>query len=200
MQVNNIQSPSFQAIHVQGSKMSKIQRNVAEKLVDSISYSDAYMKAYNELIDVCFVSSKDKVVDVMFLDRESNKFIRNGRDEILRVTSKTGQKLSDISTRIQNKLEEIVNGKYVREKFNPEIYFWTGWISFKAVLNEIKASDGEKIMFTKGAVDGMMGRITRIRTKDGLRPIAEADRDWNKFRRKVIEGLEEPKTDIGDHH
>ena len=36
---------------------------------------------------------------------------------------------------------------------------------------------GTKTVFTKGAVDVMMGRITGIRTKDGVRPITEADRE-----------------------
>ncbi len=120
MRIANSQSPTFQAIHVQGSMMTPAQRNAVEKIVDIISYSDQYMKAKESNLDLCFIAAKDKLVEVMFLDRDSESFVKTAANEILKVTSKTANKINDVANRILKKLEETLSGKYVIEEFNAE--------------------------------------------------------------------------------
>ncbi len=49
--------------------------------------------------------------------------------------------------------------------------------SDRKAMSTLNVVDGGKIMFTKGAVDGLLPKITHIISKDGIVPISENDKD-----------------------
>ena len=118
MQINNNPNVSFKAIHAQTSKMTTVQKKLADNLTNLISYSDSYMKASNANIDVCLLPVGVSKLKAIFLDSKSEGFVRTAKDNLVTVTSKAKENCFLTADRIMYKLDEITSGKYKIEDFD----------------------------------------------------------------------------------
>lgn len=152
MQITKIQSPSFQAIHAQTSKMTNAQRELTSKITDAISYSDAYIKAKNMGIDVCIFPKGTKNIKAKFLDIYSENYIKNKNRTPVTLSTKFDEKknpdtysfaaknnkIYENADKLINKLEEITSGKYKFEDINDE-KISNGNTDLNRLLNEFKS-------------------------------------------------------------
>ncbi|MBR2430749.1 hypothetical protein IKB17_04745 [bacterium] len=118
MQIQNIQNQSFNGIHVKTSSMNSIQKKLANKVVDGITYSDQYVKACDMGIDLClFGNPKNKEgVVVKFLDRDSESFVR---DKSNKKPLERAFVLSGGVEKLLNLLNDVVSGVYPFKDVDP---------------------------------------------------------------------------------
>ena len=164
MQVSKIQSPSFQAIHVQSSKMTNIQKRLAANLTDTISYTDSYVNADALGIDICiFPQLKNaRSITAKFLDTNSGNFVKNAKRQHVKFsptandlvdyenssTAVHQKGLDNIADKFLEKLDQIVCGKYKFDKFDP-IKFNEGNTDMHKLFSKLNKTevDGYEILY-----------------------------------------------------
>ena len=134
MQISKIQSPTFNGIHAQTTKMTRAQRELTSRLTDAISYTDQYAKAKNMGIDICIFPKGLRNIKAKFLDTHSENFIKHKNKQNVTFFSTLSEKDGNImySTAGENKafyknvdnfinkLEEILSCKFGFEEVDYE--------------------------------------------------------------------------------
>ena len=116
--INNTQSPSFQAIYIMRN-LSKKQMKVAEKISDILCYSDEFVKAEERGVDVYFTKPKTKqgLINVAYVDTFTDMQFRLKNGKILTTESNANYKPTkkdyfNLTDRIRKVLASINEGKY----------------------------------------------------------------------------------------
>ncbi len=119
-----------------------------------------------------------KLIDSEKLDltNETQQYLLNSAVLCNDSTSVDGQELGDPTEVALVNLAHIYNLKEdaIRKEFErlKEIPF----DSDRKLMSTVHQLDGKNIMFTKGAFDVLLNRITSIKTSNGVRPITEDDK------------------------
>lgn len=142
MQINTNNSQNFKAIHAQVSKMNRPQRLLTSKITDLMSYSDSYVKLKDANIDLCILPHEGDKVKVLFLDSDSEGFVKTIKDKVLEATSRSRETVFDTADRITEKIDKILSGKCKVDDFD---------------IFKIKAGDTDKARlfseFEEGDID-----------------------------------------------
>lgn len=111
MLVQNASSQTFNGIHTQTSKMNSVQKKLTNKLIDGITYSDQYIKACEQGIDLCIFRNPKNAngVVVRFLDRDSESFVREKSNK---KPLERAFVLSGGVEKLIAKLNDVVSGLY----------------------------------------------------------------------------------------
>ena len=134
MQVLKVQSPTFNGIHAQTSKMTRAQRELTARLTDAISYSDAYAKAKNSGVDICIFPKGVKNIKAKFLDTNSESFVKqkNNKDVLFSTSipekgdspylsiATINNKLYECADKLINKLDDVLSSRFKFEEPNYE--------------------------------------------------------------------------------
>lgn len=115
MQVTQVNSPQFKAIHAQISKMNSAEKRMVEQMVDIITYSETYANAGKKGLDVCFFRPK-KGLSTKFL-KDKTRFIKDKNKKILEVNAGQRPSIEEYTRKILDKIEQINDGKF--EAYNP---------------------------------------------------------------------------------
>ncbi|MCM1339276.1 MAG: hypothetical protein NC191_06365 [Muribaculaceae bacterium] len=129
----NFTTPAFKGFYVQDDKMNQRQRNLSSEILDSITYSDAYLESDDKNIDVYITPDykNKKAVNVRYMDMDNGYYFRNGDRRIVQTKVFSGHALSSADA-IISQLKDILSGKY---KFR----------DFDAFIHENKNSDLYKV-------------------------------------------------------
>lgn len=154
MQISKIQSPTFNGIHAQTSKMTTAQRELTAKLTDAISYSDVYAKAKNLGIDICIFPKGLRNIKAKFLDTNSENYIKNKNNNAVTFSSSLDERRTALTSSIAaerknlyktadnflSKLEDVLSGKFKFEEADPE-KIHAGNTDMSRLFKELKVSE-----------------------------------------------------------
>ena len=120
----------------------------------------------------------EKLIDSENLDltNETHQYLLNSAILCNDSTSVDGQELGDPTEialvnlgHIYNLKEDALRNEFARLKEIP-------FDSDRKLMSTVHQIDGKNIMFTKGAFDVLLNRVTSIKTSNGVRPITEDDK------------------------
>ena len=120
---NNI-SPAFNGCYVHDKNMTKTQKNVSNAIIDAITYSDDYLDADDNYLDVYITPSKDKgSVNVRYMDIENGYYIRDDKHnkKIVQTKVPSGRALN-LADDILSQLREILSGKFERRGYDNKMF------------------------------------------------------------------------------
>ena len=111
MLVQNASSQTFNGIHAQTSKMNSVQKKLTDKLITGINYSDQYIKACEQGIDLCIFRNPKNAnsVVVRFLDRDSESYVKGKSNK---KALECAYSLLGGVEKLTAKLNDVVSGLY----------------------------------------------------------------------------------------
>ncbi len=119
MQIQNVNSPNFNGISINASRMNNRQQVICDRLVNSLTYSDIFSKAHENLLDVFLLPGKGNTVKVAFLDKISDMFVKEHNKRI-NLDVNPNDNITNCSEIILSHLKNILNGNIARPKYNPD--------------------------------------------------------------------------------
>lgn len=123
-----------------------------------------------------YVDGKLIASEKLDLTNEAEQYLLNSAVLCNDSTSIDGQEIGDPTevalvnlAHIYNLKEDAVRNEFERLKEIP-------FDSDRKLMSTVHQLDGKNIMFTKGAFDVLLNRVTSIKTSNGVRPITEDDK------------------------
>ena len=120
MQINSTNSQTFTGIHVQASKMNKVQRALSDKVAGILEYSDDYQKSIDNGVDLYFLPGKSQnSIFIRFIDIFSDNYYREtSPKKILQTVSSKFDNPFAVADDVITKLQQLFNGKFKTPEFN----------------------------------------------------------------------------------
>lgn len=121
MEIRNVNSVNFEAMHVNTSKMSRKQRRLSNSLTRALDYTNEYQQASLNNIDVYLLPIKNAAknsIKIRFIDINSDKFIKNSKREIVETKINEHENVYSKVDEIRQQLADILSGKYPLPKYS----------------------------------------------------------------------------------
>ena len=110
--VNNI-SPAFKGFYVHDENMTRTQKNISNSVLNAITYSDEYLAADANNIDV-YITPANKngnAICVRYMDKENGYYFRGKNNKLVQTTVSAGAALS-LADKITSQLKDILSGNF----------------------------------------------------------------------------------------
>lgn len=110
MQVSNNTPLAFGSIHVNTSRMNKVQRDISNRIAGYLEYAPEYLAAHEKGYDVYFLPGHNpSAVKVRYIDRNSDCFIKGLNNKILTTSVYNGSRITN-GEKIASTLQAINDG------------------------------------------------------------------------------------------
>ncbi len=112
MNITNNISPAFKGFYVHDKNMNNTQKGISDAVINAITYSDEYLEADQNNIDVYITPARKQsdAVNVRYMDKENGYYFRD-KNKLVQTTVPTTCAI-DLADKIISQLRDIMEGKF----------------------------------------------------------------------------------------